>query len=132
LGPPHYGAAIGRLIDRLYDAGLDEDGSNDGRIRAAATLAHAASRLKADTLPIPADIEITHDIFEFVPAFISGFARASRQAAAEEYLRALAERLDRPYGAVVSYASFLIRLAPELLAFYLLLWEMAFGGRRTI
>ena len=132
LGPPHYGAAIGRLIDRLYDAGLDEDGSNDGRIRAAATLAHAASRLKADTLPIPADIEITHDIFEFVPAFISGFARASRQAAAEEYLRALAERLDRPYGAVVSYASFLIRLAPELLAFYLLLWELAFGGRRTI
>jgi hypothetical protein len=130
LGAAHYGAAIGRLIDRLYDAGLDEDGSNDARIRAATTLAHAASRLKAYTLPIPADIELTHAIFGVVPAFISGFARASREGGAKDYLCILAERLGKPYGSVVSDASFLIRLAPELLAFYLMLWELASRGRK--
>ncbi len=124
LGPVHYGAALGRLIDRFYDAGLEEEGSNDARIRAANALAHAASRLHEPTLPPPIGIELTHGIFEFAPFFISGFAYASRHDAAADYLHRLAGRLERPYRAVIGDASFLIRLAPELFTFYLLLWEL--------
>jgi hypothetical protein len=124
LGPAHYGAALGRLMDRFYDAGLEEEGSNDGRIRAANSLAHAASRFQEPTLPPPLGIELTHGIFEFAPAFISGFARASRRDAAPDYLNRLAGRLERPHRSIIGDASFLIRLAPELFAFYLLLWEL--------
>jgi hypothetical protein len=131
LGPAHCGAAIGRLIDRFYDAGLEQEGSNDARIRAANSVAHAASRLQERTLPSPTGIELTHGIFEFAPAFISGFAHASRRDAAADYLNRLAVRLERPYRAIIADASFLIRLAPELLAFYLLLWELSSERQST-
>jgi hypothetical protein len=68
LGPAHYGAALGRLIDRLYDAGLEEDGSNDARILAATSLAHSAFKLQEKTPPLPRGIEETHAILEWVPA----------------------------------------------------------------
>jgi hypothetical protein len=124
LGPAHYGAALGRLIDRFYDAGLDEEGSNDSRIRTANSLAHAASRTLEKTLPPPLGIELTHGVFEFAPSFISGFACASRTGSAPEYLKRIGCMLERPYRSLVGDASFLIRLAPELFAFYLLLWEL--------
>ena len=118
--------ALPWLIDRLYDAGLEEDGSNDGRIRAATSLGHAAFKLHERTPPLPRGIEeSTHAILEWVPAFYSGFARASRQDFAEEYLKQIASTLERPYRSLIGDASFLIRLAPELFAFFLLLWELA-------
>lgn len=124
LGPAHYGAAIGSLIDRFFDAGLEQDGFNDMRFRQAASLASAATKAKAKTLPVPQGIEISHALIELAPAFLSGFARHSRQGTAESYLHAMAAQLGRPYRSVVGDAAFLIRLAPELLAFYLLLWEL--------
>ncbi len=124
LGPAHYGAALGRMIDRFYDAGLEEEGSNDVRIRAATSLAHAASRAQEKTLPPPLGIELTHGVFEFAPSFISGFARASRKGSVAEYLTRIAGALERPYRSLIGDASFIVRLAPELLAFYLLLWEL--------
>jgi hypothetical protein len=129
LGPAHYGAAIGCLIDRFFDAGLEQDGFNDMRFRQAASLAGAASRAKEKTLPVPQGIEISHALIEMAPAFLSGFARHSRQGTTESYLQAMSAQLERPYRSLVGDAAFLIRLAPELLAFYLLLWELAEEGR---
>jgi hypothetical protein len=117
LGPAHYGPALGRLIDRFYDAGLEEGGSNDARIRTANSLAHAAWRAQGKTLPPPIGMELTHGVFEFAPSFICGFARASRIGSAVGYLKAIAGTLERPYRALIGDASFLIRLAPELFAF---------------
>jgi hypothetical protein len=125
LGPAHYGAAFGRMIDRLYEAGLEAKRANAARFPAATALARSAFVLQPKTLPLPDGIEETHAILEFVPAFFSGFARASRQGTAESYLRGIADNLGRPFGSVIGDASFLIRLAPELLAYYLLLWELA-------
>lgn len=125
LGPAHYGAALGRLIERLFEAGLGEEGSNEARIRTASTLAHAASRFNEKTLDTPQGIEISHDIFEFIPSLISGFARSSRQGRARDYFERMSSILGWSHREVVSHASFLIRLAPELLAFYLLLWELS-------
>ena len=125
LSPAHYGAALGRMIDRLYEAGLEEERANAVRIPAATALARSAFMLQPKTLPLPHGIEETHAILEFVPAFFSGFARASRQGTAESYLRGIADNFRRPFWSVIGDASFLIRLAPELLAYYLLLWELA-------
>ena len=124
LGPAHYGAALGRMIDRLFEAGLEEEGANDARIRAATSLARAANKLQVKTLPLPRGIEETHAIFEFVPGFFSGFAQASRQGFAEKYLQDIADNLGLSVRSVIGDASFLIRLAPELFAYYLLLWEL--------
>lgn len=125
LGPAHYGAALGRLIDRFLEAGLDEEGWNEERIRAASLLGHAAHRLNEPALPIPGGFEITHDVLECVPFFISGFARSSRRCATGDFVRGIARFLGCEERVVLVDASFLVRLAPELLAFYLLLWELA-------
>ena len=125
LGPAHYGAALGRMIDRLYEAGLEEEGANAARMPAATSIAKSASMLHAETLPVPQGIEETHAIFELAPAFFSGFARASRQGTAKTYLKDISDQLGRPIRSVIRDASFLIRLAPEMLAYYLLLWELA-------
>jgi hypothetical protein len=124
LGPEHYGAALGRLIDRLHEAGLEEEGSNDLRIRAAMSLCNEAKRLNEKTPPLPRGIETSHALIELAPAFISGFARASRRGTAAAYLTALADKLARPYRRLVGDAAFLVRLGPELLAFFLIFWEL--------
>lgn len=128
LGPAHYGATLGRMIDRFFEAGLEEEGSNDARIRAATALARAANQLHAKTLPLPQGIEESYAIFEFVPAFFSGFAQASRQRSTERYLQDIADNLGLDVRKVIGNASFLIRLAPELFAFYLLLWQLVTEG----
>ena len=74
--------------------------------------------------PLPSGIEVTHTLIELAPAFISGFARASRRGTAPAYFTALAHKLARPHRRLVGDAAFLIRLAPELLAFFLLFWEL--------
>lgn len=127
LGTAHYSAAFNRFIDRLYEAGLEQEGSNDVRIRNAATVANCTYRMQERALPILPDMEVTHGIIESVPYFISAFARASRQGSASEYLDMLTEKMGR---SVVDDASFMIRLAPELLAFYLLFWELSLGGQK--
>jgi hypothetical protein len=124
LGPEHYGAALGRLIDRLHEAGLEEEGANDLRIRAAMSLCNEASRLNAKMPPLPRELKTDRALIELAPAFISGFARASRQDEVETYLTTLAGRLGRQYRRLIGDAAFLIRLAPELLAFFLLFWEL--------
>ncbi|MDV6225625.1 hypothetical protein R2G56_04935 [Nitratireductor aquimarinus] len=121
LGPAHYSAALTSFIDRLYEAGLEDEGANDVRIRHAATVANWAARMQAKTIPVPAEMELSHGIIELVPSFISGFARASRHGAAAQYLDALAANVGQ---SVVDDASFMVRLAPELLTFYLLFWEL--------
>ncbi len=128
LGPEHHGAAIGRLIDRLFDAGLDQDGFNDLRFRRATSVAREASKTQTPVLGLPREIEATYPIIEWGPAFYSAFARHSRRGTAANYLTELSGSLSRPLPEVISDASFLIRLAPELLAFYLLLWELADEG----
>jgi hypothetical protein len=131
LGPAHYGAALGRLIDRFIEAGLDEEGWNEERIQAASLLGHASHRLKEPALPIPSGFEITHDVLECVPFFISGFARSSRRCATGDFVRRIARFLGCEERVVLVDASFLVRLAPELLAFYLLLWELASERRSS-
>jgi hypothetical protein len=124
LGPEHYGAVLGRLIDRLHEAGIDEEGSNDHRIRAVMALCNDARMQREPTPPLPRGVEVSHALIEAAPAFVSGFARASRRRSADLYLAGFANRLGKPYRRVVGDAAFLIRLAPELLAFFLLLWEL--------
>lgn len=124
LGPEHYGAALGRLIDRLYEAGLEEEGSNNVRIQTAMALCNEAYRSREKTPPVPHGIETSHALIERVPAFLSGFARASRRGAADEYLHCMSDRLGRQYRCVIGDAAFLIRLAPELFAFFLLMREL--------
>lgn len=131
LGPEHHGAAIGRLIDRLFDAGLDQDGFNDLRFRRATSVAKEASKTQTPVLALPREIEATYPIIEWGPAFYSAFARHSRSGTVKGYLTDLSNSLSRPLPEVASDASFLVRLAPELLAFYLLLWELADEGRSS-
>jgi len=124
LGPAHYGAAMGRFSDRLYDAGLEEAGSNDARIAAATTLARRAERLKAKVPQLRDGVDQSHAILEWAPALFSGFAEASRRGHVAQYLDRLEAELERSRATILGDIAFLIRLGPELLAFFLLLWEL--------
>ncbi|MBA4130092.1 MAG: hypothetical protein C0519_01565 [Hyphomicrobium sp.] len=130
LGPEHYGAALGRLVDRIYDAGIEDNSCNNTRFHRATSLARDCAKRTKLVPPRPRGIQEEHALIEWSPAFFSEFARQSRQACPREFLERTAHSLGRAYDDVVRDAAFLIRLAPELLAFFLLLWELT-SDRQT-
>jgi hypothetical protein len=58
-------------------------------------------------------------------ATLSAFARASRMGEMGGFIAPLCDRLGWREHDVLTTLAFLLRLAPELFAFYLLLWQIA-------
>jgi hypothetical protein len=58
-------------------------------------------------------------------ATLSAFARASRMGEMSDFIASLGDRLGWQESDVLTTLAFLVRLAPELFAFYLLLWQIA-------
>lgn len=75
-------------------------------------------------LTTPAKLVDQLSLVEALPAFVSVAARKSRSGAAVEHWFGLAAQVGRPLSEIVEDLGFLLRLAPDLFAFYLLLWEL--------
>jgi predicted permease len=58
-------------------------------------------------------------------ALLSGFARASRLNEVTEYVDTVSTRAGMPPAQALTSIAFMLRLAPELFAFHLLLWQIA-------
>ena len=71
-------------------------------------------------------------LFELTPALLSYWARANRFGSEEvrDLASNLSDATDEATSSIARSLSFLIRLAPELFSFYLLLWELAAIGDR--
>lgn len=135
LGPDHWRAAHLRLVERLDAAGLfvddtAEEGPNSRRQGSLQRLMHAAWSLAPEKLRPPAprrsqESEEPAQVDLWSSALLSGFARASRLNEVPTYLNALSARAGMPEAQALTSIAFMLRLAPELFAFHLLLWQIA-------
>ena len=135
LGPDHWRAAHLRLVERLDAAGLflddtAEEGPNSRRQGSLQRLMHAAWSLAPEKLRPPAprrshESEEPAQVDLWGSALLSGFARASRLNEVPKYLDALSARASIPVAQALTSTAFMLRLAPELFAFHLLLWQIA-------
>ena len=135
LGPDHWRAAHLRLVERLDAAGLfvedtAEEGPNSRRQASLQRLMHAAWILAPEKLRPPAphrsqESEEPAQVDLWGSALLSGFARASRLNEVSEYVDSLSTRADMSPTQALTSIAFMLRLAPELFAFHLLLWQIA-------
>ena len=135
LGPDHWRAAHLRLAERLDAAGLfiestAEDGPNSRRQMSLQRLMHAAWISTPEHLRPPAplrsqDQEEPSTVDLWSSALLSGFAQASRLNEVEEYVEAVSQQAGMSKEQVLTSVAFMLRQAPELFAFHLLLWQIA-------
>lgn len=135
LGPQHWRAAHLQFVERLEAVGLfsDEeaqDGPNSRREVALHRLIRAAWEttpvLDRPTVPKRSPSNDEPDVIDlWAVAALSGFARASRMGETEAFIAALCSSLDRSKHDVLVSLSLLLRLAPELFSFFLLVWQIA-------
>lgn len=135
LGPDHWRAAHRHLVERFDAAGLfiedtAEEGPNSRRQVSLQLLMHAAWISTPGELRPPVPIRSQDSdgptlIDLWGSALLSGFARASRFDEVTEYVQAVAQQADMSTEKVLTSIAFMLRLAPELFAFHLLLWQIA-------
>jgi hypothetical protein len=135
LGPDHWRAAHLRLVERLDAAGLfiedtAEKVPNSRRQEALQRLMHAAWASAPEKLRPPAprrsqDANEPAPVDLWASALLSGFARASRLGEVTDYVETVSQRARMSKAQVLTSVAFMLRLAPELFAFHLLLWQIA-------
>ncbi len=135
LGPDHWRAAHLRLVERLAAAGLfvddtAEEGPNSRRQESLQRLMHAAWTLAPGRLRPPAphrsqEAQEPARVDLWGSALLSGFARASRLNDVADYVDTVSTRAGMPPAQALTSIAFMLRLAPELFAFHLLLWQIA-------
>ena len=138
LGPAHWRAAHLRFVARKNAAELFLDEADRGCESSAREislhrLVCAASKIERKELLPSAPIRGAHDepdkepcrIECWVSALLSGFARASRNSTVESYLESVSCKAESSKSEALTNIGFLLRLAPELFSFHLLMWEVA-------
>ncbi|WP_372501125.1 hypothetical protein P7L66_04135 (plasmid) [Tistrella mobilis] len=135
LGPDHWRAAHLRLAERFEAAGLfvEEpagDGPNSRRQGTLQRLMYAAWISAPQNLRPPAphrhpQAEEPHAADLWATALLSGFARASRLNDTTGYLDDIARQAGMTTTEALTGIALVLRLAPELFAFHLLLWQIA-------
>lgn len=121
----HHSWAIGRFIDRfelVSPTGQDLNGLRSQRLNQLINTVRRDERRLA--LPVPEGLADRLSLVEALPAFISAIAKAARWQRSEQHWQQLAAHVSRPLDEVLEDIGFLLRIAPDLMAFYLLLWEL--------
>lgn len=135
LGPAHLRAAQLRMLERFEAASVLFDSQSDGggnsrRAEALSTLAvHVLAQCPPERRPPMPKRRPEDDrppaIDLAVAAILSEFARASRTGSAGQFIETLAKTLNWRPGDVLASIGFLLRLAPELFFYFLLVWQLA-------
>jgi len=135
LGPDHWRAAHLRLVERLITAKLfvedaGEEGPNSHRQEDLQRLMHTAWTLSSKDLRPPApcrspEVDEPDQVDIWASALLSEFARTSRSGQVVEYVGTLSQYVGMTMEHTLTGIAFMLRLAPELFAFHLLLWQIA-------
>lgn len=129
LTPRHHAWCISRFIDRFEQASPTGQQLNGVRTERLNQLVHSMPRnCRRMALPAPERLSDRLTLVDALPAFVSLTAKAARYGEAEAHWHSLATRVCRSQAEILEDVGFLLRLAPDLFAFYLLLWELV---RRT-
>jgi hypothetical protein len=135
LGPAHLRAAQLRMLERFEAANVlfdpqTEGGGNSRRGEALSTLAaHLLAQCSPERRP-PMPRRRPEDdrppaVDLAVAATLSEFARASRAGTAGQFIETLSASLNWRAPDVLASIGFLLRLAPELFFYFLLVWQLA-------
>ena len=81
-------------------------------------------------LAAPAVLANRLTLVDALPAFVSSIAKAACWKASDAHWNELAARVGRSKGDVLEDIGFLLRLAPDLFAFYLLLWGLVWSTEK--
>jgi hypothetical protein len=135
LGPAHLRAAQLRMLERFEAANVlfDVQAEGGGNSRRAEALSNLAAQVLAQCPPgrrppMPKrrpDDDRPPGIDLAIAATLSEFARASRSGSAGQFIQTLATTLDWRESDVLASIGFLLRLAPELFFYFLLVWQLA-------
>jgi len=118
----HHDQACYRMADRIELA--EKNNSLKKRIESVTRIVHyAPSGLNYKNLNIPDDLE-NFSLVEKSPRLMATLTESWRKGNAEKYWNDLASKANLPPKEVRKHVGFILRLAPELLAFYLLLWVL--------
>ena len=91
----------------------------------ATMLVEAARRLSGPgALETPEALSEQLSILASLPRFFSHFARACRENRCDQFWNEYREKTNIDLRWCLADTGFLIRLGPEIFAFYLLLWEL--------
>ena len=118
----HHGRACERLADRVEIVSKDQFSSV--RLAKAMSVMHHFVPNAAGALNVPEDLAEGFALVQRTPPLLATLAQAWRRGNAQEFWRDLASKVSMPEERVRKYVGSILRLAPELLAFYLLLWVL--------
>ena len=136
LSLAHHSWCCDRFADRLRDVNVPSH--NEHRLDALLEVCRSATDVSRDLnssdamyLPCPDRLVYAgkyEDLLRFGPLVLSLLAKHSRGATSEDLVQKFGLLCIEHEIGVVQTFGFLIRLAPELFGFYLLLWELATSG----
>ncbi|TLP45423.1 hypothetical protein FDK21_11715 [Cohaesibacter sp. CAU 1516] len=135
LGPAHLRNVFQQYLDRIEIARMfvsDEPETGNNSLRREnlrVLISHVYSKCKAERRPeIPKRNENddrSSELDRWVATTLSEFARASRAGTMNSFVYGIAQALDWRNSDVRKNMGFLLRLAPELFFYYLLVWQLA-------
>jgi hypothetical protein len=128
----HQDFCLGRFIERFESACPDGYDTNEDRMIRLNRMANR-SRPKHRDLALPAGNAFAdgNALAGILPGFMSLIAREARYGRSVELWDELSAMTEQTLVETLEDIGFLTRLAPELLAFYLLLWELVKMGENT-
>ena len=118
----HHDRACERMADRVVIASRDRFSSI--RLLKAATVVQRCTRYWTEALDVPQDLGEGFPLVRGTPRLIAALTEAWRNGDAETFWHDLASVVGWPTEKVRKHVGTVLRLAPELLAFYLLLWVL--------
>ena len=118
----HHDRSCHRMADRIEIARRDPFSYN--RLREAAKIVRPFSRPSYEGLEMPPDLTERYLLVKEAPRFMAYFTKAWRQGQIEEFWDDLAFEVKSSVRDIRKHVGTVLRLSPELLAFYLLLWVL--------
>ena len=118
----HHDRACERMADRVAIASQDRFSST--RLHKAATVVQHCTRYWTEALDVPRDLGEGFPLVRGAPRLIAALTEAWRNGDGENFWHDLASVVGWPTEKVRKHVGTVLRLAPELLAFYLLLWVL--------
>lgn len=120
----HHEWCVDRFIDRFQLAMPDDRSNHERMLRLNRMITATARDHKDETVPVSDLLGDRCHLAYGVAPFLSAAAKAWRRNTFPAFLRDLSHRTATASEMLLEDIGLLLRLAPELTAFYLLLWEL--------
>jgi hypothetical protein len=121
----HHSWCCTRIVERVRRLAPDGSSTNEKRMPGVTHLAQVCSQLpEARALLAPELLSDELSLIGYIGPALSAFAQACRRRKTADFWDEVARRTARSKADITRSMGFLLRITPELFAFYLILWEL--------